>query len=162
MATEYEVKLYATPMPLPLYGSVHTYFTAAHAQHIDRIEVLGFLPQSHPARYYEEIFKNYLPPETGFRVISEVLGEFPSLPRMPSRCIGVCRGGVGTTAEQLYTLLTTAAVTQYPGAGHYRMVRGPNSNTFSQWIIDQYSADELRLPWNAWGKHDAWCTTKGA
>ena len=39
----------------------------------------------------------------------------------------------------------------YPHKFSYHYVPGPNSNTFTRWIINKFPESGLKLPWNAFG-----------
>lgn len=66
----------------------------------------------------------------------------------------MCSGTVGDPAHALYTFIESGGMNQYPykRAEDYRMIFGPNSNSFIHWIVNQVPDCGLKLPWNAWGK----------
>lgn len=39
----------------------------------------------------------------------------------------------------------------YPHCNQYAF-RGPNSNTYAQWVLNQFPESGFSLPWNAFGK----------
>ncbi|MEA2701869.1 MAG: hypothetical protein QOE22_578 [Candidatus Parcubacteria bacterium] len=41
--------------------------------------------------------------------------------------------------------------TTYPNKDTYSFT-GPNSNTYIQWILDQFPEAHMNLPWNSFGK----------
>lgn len=42
---------------------------------------------------------------------------------------------------------------EYPHKNKYVLWPGPNSNTFTQWVLNQFSEIKNKLPWNAFGKN---------
>lgn len=138
-------------MPIPLQLWSHIYFVTEHASKLNRIEFLGYEKEHHPSRVYERIFKNYLPPEMGFRIMSTAI-FWDIGPRFGVKLIKEVAGGVSSPAHKLWDLLENGGFKNYPFMNQYNMVLGPNSNTFTQWVIDQVPECGLKLPWNAWGK----------
>ena len=53
-------------------------------------------------------------------------------------------------ADQLIMQIQTA-VNNYPWPNEYRVFPGPNSNTFTAWVISQVSDLDVRLPFSAIG-----------
>ncbi len=56
----------------------------------------------------------------------------------------------GNEVDTLIAQIQTAA-RNYPWATEYRVFPGPNSNTFTGWIIDQVPALDVQLPFSAIG-----------
>jgi Protein of unknown function (DUF3750) len=65
-----------------------------------------------------------------------------------SRMVGFIEGKV---AEAMAQFIEDSRVT-YPYLDHYRLIRGPNSNTYVQWVLKHFPDSHLRLPWNSFGK----------
>lgn len=147
----YKIHLYSTPLPLPLNFFVHCYFVSKHNGIVHRHEVIGNERPDHPAIRSGFLFQDYLPAEQGFSMCAKALCHGRG-PRFGVQHIGYCAGEADSPAHQLYTLLTTDAVYACPAVYHYKMIQGPNSNTFAQWVIDQVPDCGLQLPFTAWGK----------
>ncbi|MEX0917828.1 MAG: DUF3750 domain-containing protein [Candidatus Paceibacterota bacterium] len=147
---EYFVRIYSSPVPIPFTFAVHTYLVVGCDDVRDRYDVLPFLSNDHPKNYDGYVCKNILPPETGFRCF----GRYPFVfgPRYRTTVIGEETGGPQSVACRLYERIEAGLLHEYPYKERYNMVLGPNSNTFTQWMLDQTPDLEITLPWNAWGK----------
>jgi NADPH-dependent 7-cyano-7-deazaguanine reductase QueF-like protein len=47
--------------------------------------------------------------------------------------------------------LIESSFDKYPSIKTYSLL-GPNSNTYTQWVLNQFPHVNIRLPWNAFGK----------
>ncbi len=47
--------------------------------------------------------------------------------------------------------LIESSFEEYPSVETYSLL-GPNSNTYTQWVLDQFPETKMQLPWNAVGK----------
>jgi hypothetical protein len=100
-----------------------------------------------------KIYKNLLPPEKGFLVITvPEYAERHAGPRWSTKEYARCSGPAGSPAHQLYTFIEDGGLLTYPHAHTYKMITGPNSNTFTQWVLNQVPGHGMKMPINAWGK----------
>lgn len=142
---EYSVSVYASPMPLPIPFFVHTYFVLTHHDLQARYELLGFETEHHSKRLHKLIFKDYLPPETGFNWLSTYL--FPEIgPRYHVKKLHTIAGSTGSVAYELFDFITSPRLFEYPGLDNYHMIQGPNSNLFTAWVLNQVSGCKFNLP----------------
>lgn len=144
------VKIYSCPVPFPFTFAVHTYIVFEHGPTVVRYDVnpIPFVDVS--SNLFGHIKKDVLPPEVGFRW----LGKYPLNfgPRYKVKLYGKISGGPDSAAGKLYSFIASDGLKSYPFTHTYRMILGPNSNTFIQWVLDQVPDSGLRLPSNAWGK----------
>ena len=77
---------------------------------------------------------------------------FLRFPRNKSKIIGFIEGGKNSFAEEIIKFLHKK-IKIYPFKSRYHYIPGPNSNTFSEWIIKKFPETGWKLPWNAFGKH---------
>lgn len=152
MPDDYRVSIHSSPLPLPLSCFVHAYIATEHAGVIDRYDVIVPGMFKNIPSYDGRIFKNLLSPETGFLIFFKLHPEKSQSARWKTKRHGLCTGSVDTPAYKLYQFIESGGLNQYPHKNHYRMIRGPNSNSFVQWIVNQVPECGLSLPWNAWGK----------
>ncbi len=143
------LRVYACPLPFPLTFAAHTYVTLEHGGCIDRYEVIPMFG----IRTFDNtgyIRKNLLAPEVGFRY----LGKYPFNfgPRYKVKSCGEIIAGHGSSVEKLYLFVQSGGLQHYPHKSVYKMIGGPNSNTFTQWLVDMVSDSKITLPENAWGK----------
>jgi hypothetical protein len=102
---------------------------------------------------FGNIYKNLLPPETGFLIITiSEYAERSTLPRWGTKAYTTCAGPIGSPAHKLYDFIEDGGLLTYPYAQTYKMISGPNSNTFVQWVLKQVPGHGLSMPINAWGK----------
>ena len=72
--------------------------------------------------------------------------------RNRAELIGFIEGGSGSRID-LIARNIEENIYNYPYSFEYRYFPGPNSNTFTQWIIDNFRISHIKLPWNAFGKN---------
>ena len=59
-------------------------------------------------------------------------------------------GGEGSLAQRMAECIENSPK-MYPYCNTYAP-RGPNSNTYVQWVLNQFPQSGLTLPWNSFGK----------
>jgi hypothetical protein len=138
-------------MPFAIHFTLHTWIVIESTESIDRFDVFGFRKDGDWERD-ENLYQNYHEAEFGcpvfavgarplfhntFRWNAVLLYEFSSeaYPRI----------------VELHRILTDEH-TRFPYLGKYRMLPGPNSNTFVQWAVNYATGESWSLPWGAWGK----------
>lgn len=151
----YQVFLLACPATLPFSFGVHPWFVVSNGETVSRFGV-GWQksnPQKrflfgthHCADCRAYMHKDGRPPEEGIPVFP----FFPSSPVWKGRVIGSIQGGTNSTAAQMVRVIQES-LQIYPYAERY-VLSGPNSNTYAQWVLDQFPDSGLVLPWNAIGK----------
>ena len=148
---DFVVKLYTCPVPFPFTFAVHAYVVFQHGNDVVRYDVNPIPFSDTQSKPFGHIQKDILPPETGFRW----LGKYPFNfgPRYKVRLVGKISGDATSSAGRLYTFVASGGLINYPHTHTYRMILGPNSNTFIQWVLRQVPDSGLRLPSNAWGKN---------
>lgn len=142
----YSVALWASPMPRPISFAVHTWFVVSYQGNQDRYEVWD--PAS--SNTNGVLCINIAPPDRGCRthIFSDPL---QSQQTFTSLQLAEVTGPAGSAAAALYNFIVHNSPA-YPHKGRYVMYPGPNSNTYTQWVLNQFADSELRLPWNAFGK----------
>jgi hypothetical protein len=151
---KYQVFLLVCPATLPFSFAVHPWF-ALNRKGIISWYGIGW----RKARTGDEVFwehsckecRGHLHVDT--KHIGEGIAMFPfvSWPLWPGRVLGFIEGGEGSLASEMLECVEQSIVA-YPYTQTYRL-RGPNSNTYVQWVLDQFPESGLRLPWNAFGKN---------
>ena len=147
---EFVFRLYACPLPFPLTFAAHTYVTLEHAGCIDRYEVIPMLGLRTLGKT-GHVRQNLLAPEAGFRYFGKYPFNFG--PSYKVKCCAEITAGYGSGVERLYQFIQSDGLEQYPHKSKYRMLGGPNSNTFTQWLVDMITDSKINLPSNAWGKN---------
>jgi hypothetical protein len=89
------------------------------------------------------IYKNFFPPFQGIEI-------FPFLQKYFWK--GHLLGQVeGDAAERMVKFIKDSPNT-YPYTEEY-FLSGPNSNTYAQWVLNNFPEFKVVLPWNAFGKN---------
>jgi len=153
MHETYSVELWQTAMPWPLSLAVHTWFVIEKSGVRDRYEVWATLAKFDGST----VRKNAIAPQLGFRR-SFLADPVNPQKRTAAHCCGSVSGGSGSDVEKLYTSICQSLV-MYPWLQLYKMMPGPNSNTYTAYYIKQYPQLRLKLPYNAVGKN--WRTKTG-
>lgn len=149
--TEYVVEVRYSLMPIPLSLFVHTYLVIKHGQNEQRYEMIAATIRTDNTPIAKNIYRDFLAPTTGLRVFG-LLPEHGEEIRFKSKLYSQVSGTKNSPAHLLYTFIKSERLLDYPNKNLYSMLRGPNSNTFVQWVVDQVPECNLSLPWNAWGK----------
>lgn len=153
MSDSYCVHLYSTRLALPLSLFAHTYIVTEHNDIRRRYELLHPKNPIQKTPVVGRVFVDAFVPEQGFRVYKSKSKQ-DTIPRWQPTLHGTCCGGIDSPAYKLYQFLESGGFNAYPynQPQRYHMTWGPNSNTFTQWIVNQVPEARLTLPWNAWGK----------
>ena len=155
--SDYKVSVYSSKLGIPLSFVAHTYIVTEHAGIQNRYDVFAPFALAGVDSYSGVIYKNLLPADMGFLLWFRKKKWWRAdaqHKRWGTRVVSDCRGETGSAAHKLYKLIEDDHLVTYPfkEVSQYRMIAGPNSNTFVQWVIDQIPECNLSLPWNAWGK----------
>ena len=148
---DFVVKIYSCPVPFPFTFAVHTYIVFELGSATARYDLIPTPLADVSDNIFGHIKKDVLPPEVGFRCF----GKYPFNigPRYKVNLIGKISGDATSAAGRLYGFMASGGFTTYQFTHTYRLIFGPNSNTFIQWVLDQVPDTGLRLPVNAWGKN---------
>jgi hypothetical protein len=145
---KYQVFLLSSPPSIPLSFARHPWFVVNKKGAISRWEVIADPGMYGLKSRGGHICVDALPPWRGLRV----LRSFSSWGYItPVTLHGTVEGGGGSSAERMAECIEHSPQT-YPYCERYAYT-GPNSNTYAQWVIDQFPDSGLKLPWNAFGKH---------
>ncbi len=140
---KYQVFLFSSPIPYPLNFAVHTWFVINLKGKISRWEFGQF--KGSPHKNGIGVLKNFFEPTEGMNKYF-----WKSYPRFTSKLIDFIEGDENSTASNLAEFIENFS-DSYPLKDKY-ILTGPNSNTFVQWIINQYPEANIKLPFNAVGK----------
>jgi hypothetical protein len=153
MEERYSVAVYASPLALPLSLFSHTYIVTEHLGVVNRYEVIMPGMFRDVPSYDGRIYKNILSSEAGFYIIFRWSHTKSSAKRWKVTKCSSCAGAEDSPAQKLYNFIENGGLHAYPHKNRYNMLFGPNSNSFTQWVIDQVPSCNLSLPHNAWGKN---------
>lgn len=138
----YQVFLMTCPALLPFSFAVHPWFVVNRKGAVSRWAI-GIRALDATRTGY--LNKNANLPFEGLPLF------FPFRhPRWKGKIRGYLEGDEGSLAARMAEYIEEAS-SKYPFRDTYSLL-GPNSNTYVQWILNQFPASELVLPWNAIGK----------
>jgi hypothetical protein len=140
----YEVFILSSPLPFPFNFAVHTWVVTNRKGETNRWEVWQH-KNAGPVSW-GHVHKNLFPLFTGMNVFYILTKK-----RFRSKIIYKMEGDEGSQAHKLISFIENKAHV-YSFRSKYRYVPGPNSNTFTQWIIDQMDSKKVKLQGNAFGK----------
>lgn len=137
---KYQVFLLICPTVMPLSVGLHSWFVVNNRGAISRWEILS-RQVSHKTKW-NHLYLNFFLPLQGVEIVSSSKKHF-----WKPKLLGQIEGRV---AQQMSEFIEKSPVS-YPYYNKYHW-RGPNSNTYTQWIIDNFSEFNGKLPWRAIGK----------
>jgi hypothetical protein len=134
---KYQVFVFTCAANLPYPFASHTWVISNNKGLITRWEV-GFLKNS-CSESWNYLNKDKNSPYEGIDII-----PFISRFRWPAKLIGGIDGGANSEAERLVNLIEDSP-NKYPLRDKYKFL-GPNSNTYTQWVISNSSELNIKLP----------------
>src|SRR3989344_245873 len=146
---KYRVFFFACKMSIPFSFTIHTWVVVVDHGKVNRYDIWGYKHRCETSWGYLHL--NLYKPWIGVRKLPSYKST-PGARRFKGQIIYNLEGEEGSLAERVVIFLNTRAQT-YPYINKYHYFPGPNSNTFTQWIIDKFPELEFRLPWTAIGKN---------
>jgi hypothetical protein len=140
----YQVFLFTCRATMPFFFAQHSWFVVNQKGKLSRWEI--FWQAEKPGKTsWGHLHKDCWPPAQGIEI-------FFGSDRYcwGSKLVGIVGAGDGSLAERMAAFIGRSPET-YRHCRQYRL-RGPNSNTYAQWVLDAFPDSGLRLPWNAFGK----------
>lgn len=131
-------------LPFPIAFARHAWFVIQRGSRFDRWEFGKFQLGRQPGGF--GLYHNFLPPFSGLvqRVGGGAHGKrYPAVVRAFAERPEI--------TEPLARFIESKSH-HYPGLEQYRYL-GPNSNTYIQWVLNQFPELDWELPWNAIGKN---------
>lgn len=143
LKAKYRVSLYRCPANLPFFFAIHPWFVVEIGNTVTRWEV-GFRSYA-SATNWNHLYKDLLPPFKG-------IGIFPySFAYLwEGQKVASIEGEENSTAERMAKFIQDSP-NIYPFCNEYSL-SGPNSNTYVQWVLNNFPEFKVKLPWNAIGK----------
>lgn len=140
--SKYQVFLFNSRANFPFIFAIHPWFVLNKQGEISRWEVA--MSDSYPqAQNWGHIYKNLYPFFQGsetFPFVDKLFNE--------SRLLGMVEG---ENAHKMIDFIQNSS-SIYTHRDIYNLL-GPNSNTYVQWVIDNFPECKWKLPDNAYGKN---------
>lgn len=138
----YQVFLFVSPAHIPLSIWTHPWVVINKKGQMSRYEVRYKHNRTNPELGHIHI--NDLPLFDGIEVFS-----FLDHPRWNATLLGQIEGGENSAAQKMCEFVENS-IHAYKDKGRYFLF-GPNSNTYIQWILDNFPEFKGKLKWNALG-----------
>lgn len=141
----YSFSVYSSPITFPFYLAVHTWVVLESPEFgVKRYEIHMFFNKKTGNYFYI----NEQPPNEGVSLFM-VPGKFYSKKKFKSKLL------FHLTGEEAKEVIENIEkdIMNYLYLNKYHLYPGPNSNTFTRWILDLNEATKnIKLPWNAFGQ----------
>ena len=139
----YQVFLFTCTATVPFIFAKHPWFVVNKNGVVSRWEIFWKLHRS--ATSWGHLHKDFYPPFQGIEMFFFSRKHFWK----DTKLVGVVEGGEGSVAERMADCIENSPRTYHHCATY--ALRGPNSNTYVQWVLDQFPSSNLYLPWNSFG-----------
>jgi|GEM_PF-877109 len=143
----YQVFILDTPVSFPLWLFRHTYIVVNDHGTLTRWDIFHRNYGTRESQDY--LHKNFTDPWQGLGIF--YIPICSKKPHFKARLLGMIEGGKDSQACKVVQYINSQ-VYNYPFVSRYNMVLGPNSNTFTQWALDQCNTPNITLPALAHGK----------
>lgn len=141
---KYQVFLFMCPANIPINFARHSWLVVNRLGVISRWEL--FWRPNRGGESWDYLHKNFYAPTQGIE-------KYPLSQKYlwgDGTLLGYVEGDEQSLAGQMADLIESSPQV-YPYCYKY-FLTGPNSNTYVQWVLNQFPQSGLRLPWNCFGK----------
>lgn len=138
---KYQVFILTSPAPFPFSFARHPWFVLSKKGQLSRWEVIH-RNINHSARW-GQLYMDLFSPLQGIEVVLFLKKYF-----WKSKLLGQIEGEV---AEKIAKFIESSP-TSYSHSYNYHFF-GPNSNTYAQWVLNNFPEVKIKLPWNCFGKN---------
>ncbi|MCX6757582.1 MAG: DUF3750 domain-containing protein [Candidatus Nomurabacteria bacterium] len=140
---KYQVFVFACPAYFPFNFARHPWFVLNKKGNISRYEVVH-KKNCCPEKCFGYLHLNALPPYQGVKMFSF------SKKHWDSDLLGFLEGDENSPAQKCLELIEKSKEL-YPYTQTYSL-RGPNSNTYLNWVLKQFPEFSIKLSWRFIGK----------
>ena len=144
---KYQVFLFNSLCSIPTNFARHHWFVVNKKGVISRWDVLfRLLRGTEFATRWGHVYSNFLPNTTGVEIF-----PYFGKPYWKSKLLKVIEGDENSVARKMADFIENSKE-NYPHKDIYHLT-GPNSNTYIQWILNNFPELNIKLGWNAFGKN---------
>ncbi|HED05506.1 MAG TPA: DUF3750 domain-containing protein [Ignavibacteria bacterium] len=146
---KFQVFILSSKVSFPFHFGIHTWIVISEKGKLHRWEVWRTKNNCKTSwgHVHKNMFKSYLWTKDWF--FKKYFFKRKSRERFLWKVI---EGGEGSNAERIIKFINKNA-SKYPLIHEYGFFFGPNSNTFTQWILDSSSETKVKLPFWAFGRN---------
>lgn len=140
-----QIFLFQSTCAFPISLGIHTWFVISDSKGINRWEA-GTAILGECEKHWGNVYLNKYPLLSG-------MGIFPLMNflRFRSKLFGIIEGDNNSLASRIRDFIERESP-KYKYKDNYSLF-GPNSNTYTQWILNNFSETKLKLPFRAFGKN---------
>lgn len=142
----YQVFLFVCPAFMPLNFASHPWFVCVKNGKISRWEV-RFEKNIINQTIGKHLHFNSLPPFSGIEMIQFLPKKF----LWKASLLGYVEGDQNSSAKKMIDFIESSPE-NYPYRNQYSFF-GPNSNSYVQWVLNNFPNFKIKLPWNSFGKN---------
>lgn len=132
---DYQVEIYESPACFPASFAKHTWFVVTEKGKKTRYEILMRRNIEDKLGYFHI---NFLPPYSGLFILPIDIPFF-----FKSRKLGEIQGNSNSPAEKMAKFIKNS-INTYPYMHKYHLL-GPNSNTYAQYVLNQFPECKIKL-----------------
>jgi len=145
---EYQVFFFICPANIPFHFFVHPWVVTVHGDQINRWEVIR--RKNDQKEHFGHVYRNfYSDPVQSLKRISFSPDHWS---QKSVRLLGLISGDSASVARRVFDFVEQQSPS-YKHQDFYQTFPGPNSNTYVQWVLDNFPGTNIKLPWNAFGKN---------
>jgi len=141
---KYQVFIFTSLCSLPLFFAGHPWFVVNEKGIISRWEVLHI--KNYSQENWGHLHKDFFPSWRGL----EMLWGFSDF-HWGSKLLSVLEGEENSLVAMMVKFIEKSPE-NYPYCAKYSFL-GANSDTYVQWILDNFPELKIKLPWNCFGKN---------
>ncbi|MBI5139380.1 DUF3750 domain-containing protein [Candidatus Nomurabacteria bacterium] len=141
---KYQIFVMICPTSLPILFAKHTWFVINKKGVFSKWEV-KFNKNENPS--YGYLHLNEGRPFQGISKIYPIKKHF----FWKGKMLGVIDGDENSIAKKISEFIE-GSKEQYKNRDRYSLT-GPNSNTYTQWVLNNFPEINIKLPWNCVGKN---------
>jgi hypothetical protein len=142
----YQVFLFTCPVSIPLNFASHPWFVCVKNGEISRWEVRFEKNNANPF-IGKHLHFNSLPPFSGIEMIQLLPKKF----LWKANLLGYMEGDEKSSTKKIIDFIESSPE-NYLYRDQYSFI-GPNSNSYAQWVLNNFPDFKISLPWNSFGKN---------
>lgn len=143
---KYQVFVLVSPAAVPVHFFYHAWFVTIENGVTNRWEIFHVSDLKGNGTQWGHLYRNFYLPFAGMHKYFGDSGRIQSPDEV--KLVGHVSGDV---AQEMIACIKSTPET-YPYTHYYRLVRGPNSNAYAQWVLNKFPAAAIELPWRALGR----------
>jgi hypothetical protein len=142
--TKYQVFIFGCRCTFPLSFATHPWIIISKKGKLSRWEILYYPNQCKTS--WKHLHLNFLPYTIGLPIF-----KYSKNHRWKSKLLGQIKGDKNSYIKKIIDIIEDSPK-KYPFNNKYSL-RGPNSNSYIQWILNKFPKSNIKLPFTSFGKN---------